>query len=264
MPRCTSTCAATTRRLHAPNGVTFQIDFDFVAHELVVRTNAGAKESFPLVDGLSVSGFDEALHASLGRLGVDVEIRESPFGVPMTTPFPEDAEHRSYDRDAVVRFWRILEWTDHVLEEFAGWFAGKSSPVHVFWHSFDVALTRFSGRRGPPLASADAVTREAYSHELISFGFWAGDAETREPSFYWYAAPEPPGLRAQPLRPRDAHWVERGGGALALMPYDAIRNAPDPRTALLAFLDNGYEAGATAAGWDRDELASSWMPTRDR
>ena len=218
----------TTRRMHAPDGDTFQIRFDFVDHRLVVETNAGAVESFDLVDGLSVADFDAKLHDALGRLGIDVAIRELPFGVPMTTPFPEDREHASYDRDAVERFWRILDWTDGVFEEFSGWYCGKTSPVHLFWHSFDLAVTRFGGKRAPAIPGADAVTREAYTHEVVSFGFWAGDDNVREPTYYSYTAPEPDGLRDTQLHPEDALWVEQGSGSLALLRYDAVRTAADP------------------------------------
>jgi len=250
----------TTRRLHGANGITFEIGFDFVDHRLVVRTSGGAIESFPLVDGLSVAAFDEELHATLARLGVDVEIRETPFGVPMTTPFPDDTEHASYNAEAVARFWQILDWTDGVFEEFAGWYCGKTSPVHLFWHSLDLALTRFGGRRAPELPDADAVTQEAYSHEVVSFGFWAGDQNVREPTYYSYTAPEPEGLREQPLHPAEAGWGEFGAGSMAVLPYDAVRTASDPRAALLAFLESAYEAGATLAGWDSSELESSWCP----
>ncbi len=250
----------TTRRMHGGDGVSFEIDFDFVDHRLVVRTNRGEVASFPLVDGLSVSEFDRQLHATLAGLGIDVAIREIPFGVPMTTPFPDDTEHASYDPDAVERFWRILDWTDGVFEEFAGWYCGKTSPVHLFWHSFDLAVTRFGGKRAPPIPDVDAVTREAYSHEVVSFGFWAGDANLREPSYYSYTAPEPPGLRERPLQPDGAAWIEQGAGSMALLPYEAVRTSPDPRAALLVFLESTYDAGADAAGWDRAELESSWCP----
>jgi Family of unknown function (DUF5996) len=246
----------TTRRMHAANGVVFQIRFDFVDHRLVVETNAGAVDSFPLADGLSVAEFDTQLHAALASLGVDVPIRESPFGVPMTTPFPDDREHASYDADAVERFWRILDWTDGVFEEFSGWFCGKTSPVHLFWHSFDLAVTRFGGKRAPALPDADPVTQEAYTHEVVSFGFWAGDKNLREPAYYSYTAPEPPGLRERSLRPDAAHWTE----TLAFLPYQAVRTAADPRETLLAFLESAYEAGADAAGWDRKDLETSWCP----
>jgi Family of unknown function (DUF5996) len=250
----------TTRRMHSPQGIAFQIDFDFVEHRLVVGTTRGAVESFELVDGLTVAAFDENLHATLRRLGIDVAIRESPFGVPATTPFPEDAEHASYDRGAVERFWRILDWTDAVFEEFAGWYCGKTSPVHLFWHSFDLALARFGGARAPALPDIDPVNHEAYSHELIAFGFWAGDLNVREPTYYSYTAPEPAGLREQSL-PGGARWTELGGNSLAMLPYEAVRTAHDPRAALLAFLESAYQAGATLAGWDRAELESAWCPT---
>lgn len=246
----------TTRRLHAADGTVFQIRFDFVDHRLVVETNAGASASFPLVDGLSVSEFDRNVHETLGELGVEVAIKESPFGVPMTTPFADDHEHASYDPAAVERFWRIVDWTDGVFEEFSGWFCGKTSPVHLFWHSFDLAVTRFGGKRAPALPGADGVTREAYSHEVISFGFWAGDQNVREPSYYSYTAPESAGLRERPLRPAAAKWTE----TMALLPYEAVRTAADPRAALLEFLESAYEAGAGAAGWDREDLESSWCP----
>src|SRR4029078_360585 len=149
-------------------------------------------------DGLPVADFDVRLHGLLGDLGIDVDIKEEPFGLPMmTTPFPQDVEHGAWDRDAIARFGRILDWSDSVFEEFSGWFNGKTSPVHFFWHGFDLAVTRFSGRaRGD--SSADPVTREAYSHEVISFGFWPGDDNVPDAAFYSYTAPEPAGLRGEP------------------------------------------------------------------
>jgi hypothetical protein len=248
----------TTRRLHR-GGVTFELAFDFVDHRLVLRTTAGDERAFPLRDGLSVAEFDDRLHGLLGEAGVDLVIREEPFGVPMTAPFPDDREHAAYDADSVVRFWRALDWADEVLEEFSGWFCGKQSPVHLFWHSLDLALTRFSGRRAPPI-DADPVTREAYSHELISFGFWAGDQNLGEAAFYSYTAPEPEGLRGAALRPAAARWTELPTGGIAILPYEAVRTATEPRAALLAFLQSAYEAGAAAAGWDVEGLASSWCP----
>ena len=251
----------TTRRLRAGE-LEFDISLDFVAHELVVRTSRGELESFPLVDGLSVAGFYERLVAVLRRLGIDVEIRAEPYRVPATTPFAEDVEHASYDRQAVERYWRALRWIDATLQEFAGWFCGKTSPVHLFWHGMDIAVTRFSGRRAPENPNADRVSREAYSHEVISFGFWPGDEQVRMPAFYSYTAPEPTGLAEQPLRPDEASWRPTAGGSshLAFLPYDAIRAAPDPRVTLLEFLQSAYRAGASMAGWDADGLRSSWCP----
>ena len=247
----------TTRRLHH-NDTTFEIDFDFVDHTLVVRTDDGRSRSFELAGGVPVADFDARLHDALSELGVDVEIKEQPFGVPMTTPFPDDREHASWDRDAVERYGRILDWTDSVFEEFSGWFSGKTSPVHLFWHSFDLAVTRFSGRAAPPI-DADTVTQEAYSEEVISFGFWAGDDNVPDATYYSYTSPEPDGLRDQQLPVGE--WVTAGNGSLAVLSYDAVRTARDPRGTLLAFLQGAYEAGAGLAGWETSAFESKWCPT---
>jgi hypothetical protein len=249
----------TTRRLHR-NGVTFQIDLDLRDHVVRVHAMDGREASFALHDGLSVAEFDRSLHVALDRLGVDLEILERPYGVPATTPFPEDQEHASYDAEYAGRFWHVLEWADTVLGEFAGWYCGKTSPVHLFWHSFDLALTRFSGRRATAAPGADRVTREAYSHELVSFGFWPGDPTVHEPTFYSYTAPEPPGLTGHRLQPPGARWTELYGGHMAVLPYEAVRVADDPRRALLAFVQSAYDAGSSAADWDREGLISSSCP----
>jgi hypothetical protein len=247
----------TTRRLHH-HGTTFEIRFDFVEHALSIETADGRERSFALGEGMPVADFDTRLHALLRELGVDVEIREQPFGVPMTTPFPQDVEHASWDRDAIERFGRVLDWSDTVFEEFSGWFNGKTSPVHLFWHSLDLAVTRFSGRPGPPI-DADPVTREAYSQELISFGFWPGDDNLGDAAYYSYTSPEPDGLRDQRLSA--GAWVESGSGSLAVLPYETVRTARDPRTTLLAFCQSAYEAGARLAGWDTSRFESNWCPT---
>ena len=250
----------TTRRLRSGNQ-DFDVSFDFVAHELVVRTSRGEVESFPLGDGLSVAAFYERFLAVLAGLGIGVEIKAEPFGISTKTPFAEDKEHASYDREAVERFWHALRWIDWTMEEFAGWFCGKTSPVHLFWHSLDLAVTRFSGKRAPELPDADSVTREAYSHEVISFGFWAGDEKIRTPAFYSYTAPEPDGLVERPLRPGAASWEQPFGAShLALLRYDDVRNAAEPRETLLDFLESAYGAGAATAGWDAADLRSSWCP----
>ena len=207
---------------------------------------------------MPVAEFDSRLHGLLAELGIDVDIVELPFGMAVKTPFPEDVEHASWDRDAIERFGRVLDWSDSVLEEFSGWFNGKTSPVHLFWHSLDLAVTRFSGRRVLP-AAADPVTQEAYSHEVISFGFWAGDDTIGDAAYYSYTAPEPEGLRDQPLPVGE--WLEWGSGSLAVLRYDEVRHAPDPRRALLAFCQGSYEAGASLAGWDTTDFGSNWCPT---
>jgi hypothetical protein len=241
----------TTGRLDH-DGRTFAIDFDFVDHAVRART-LERTEGFALDDGLSVAGFDERLHSLLAELGVDVEIAESPFGVPITTPFPEDAEHASYDREYVERFRHVLDWSTRQLDLFASGFRGKQSPTHLFWHSFDLAQTRFSGRPCFPPPEGDPVTREAYSDELVSFGFWAGDERMGAPAYYSYTSPEPEGLNETPLA-SGAEWTAGPGGSLAVLPYESVRTAADPARALGDFLQSAYEAGANTAGWDRAGL----------
>jgi hypothetical protein len=238
----------------------FDLSFDLIDHALCVRADRGETDSFPLADGLTVADFYEQLFTMLAGLGIEVTIRPEPYGVPMKTPFPQDREHASYDREAVERFWHALVWIDWVFRQFAGWYCGKTSPVQLFWHSLDLAVSRFSGNRARVAANADASTREAYSHEVISFGFWAGDANVRMPAFYSYTAPEPPDLTNRALRPATASWSPVGSSSLALLPYDDVRTADDEQTTLLAFLQSAYDAGAGAAGWDTDALRSSACP----
>ena len=248
----------TTRRLHH-NHTTFEIDFDFVDNTVVVRTGDGRVGSFELEEGVPVADFYRRLHGLLRELDIDVQIKEVPYGLAWdSTPFPADFEHASWDREAVRRFGRILDWTDSVFAEFSGWFNGKTSPVHLFWHSLDLAVTRFSGRPAGPI-DADSVTQEAYSQELISFGFWAGDDNVGDAAYYSYTSPEPPGLRDQPLSAGE--WIEFGAGSLAILRYEAVRAAPDPRQALLAFCQSAYEAGARLGGWDTAGFESAWCPT---
>ena len=235
---------------------TFEIAFDLVGHELVVRTMDGRTRTFSLTDGLSVADFDARLHAALAELDVDVVIKEQPFGAPTTTPFDQDTEHASWDREAIERFHHALDWSSSILEEFSGWFVGKTSPVQLFWQSLDLSLTRFSGR--PGLARAkDLVNLEAYTHEVILFGFWMGDEQTfPDASFYAFMVPEPKGWRNAPLVV--GQWSSIG---LAVLPYETARSARDPRKLVLAFLQSSYEAAAGLAGWDLVSLESAWCPT---
>jgi len=248
-------------RMHH-SGVDFDAEVDLVDHRVVLRTPQDTR-ALELRDGLSVAEFHTHLMAALAELGVDVRIRAEPFGVPMTTPFAEDTEHAHYDAAAVSRYFTVLSFVDRVLAEFAGRYAGKASPVHLFWHSFDLAYTRFSGRKRPDLTGADPVTAEAYSQEVISFGFWPGDDALPYPALYSYTAPEPDRLTAQPLRPlqpEGAAWLGRDSGSLAVFPYEALRTAADPRAAALDFLESAYAAGARTAGWDLVALSSSTRP----
>lgn len=249
----------TTRRMPA-DAHNLEIEIDLVDHRLQARTT-GSEAGFELHDGLSVADFYERFVGVLDSVDVRADIRAEPFGVPMTTPFAADHDHASYDAGAVARFLRVLQWSADVLEEFAGWYCGKSSPVHLFWHSFDLALGRFSGRRAGQPPGVDPVTGEAYSHEVISFGFWAGDRNNPFPAYYSYTAPEPAGLAQQVLRPRQAEWAPQANGSLAILRYDDVRHPADPKATLLDFLQSAYEAGASLAGWDLADTATQWCPT---
>lgn len=234
----------------------FELAFDLRRHRLALSTSWGTESTLPLGEG-SVGAFHRGLLAMLADAGIETEIRPVPFDpakVGSATPFADDLERRPYDRAAVEAFADVLAAIEPVFQAFRGRFLGKSTPVHLFWHSMDLALTRFSGARAPELPLADPVTRDAYSHEVVSFGFWAGDPASPEPAFYAYAAPEPAGLAAAPLEPEGASWHDTGRGHLALYPYACMRSAASPREALLSFLESAYLAMATRAGWPVDEL----------
>jgi hypothetical protein len=238
------------------DGNFFCLDFDFVAHRLTATTGDGREASFPLA-GVSVGAFYRTLREMLDGLGVEARIaRPHPFDLPDAgRDFADDQEHRAYDPAMVNRYWQVLSQVNLVLEEYAANYSGKTSPVHHFWHTFDIAVTRFSDRRVEQPGSVDPVTREAYSREVISAGFWFGDPGFPEPAFYSYTAPEPPGLAERPLRPATALWVARRGSHLAVLGYDSAREEPDPRAAVHEFLRSAYRAGAELAGWDADWLA---------
>jgi len=228
-----------------------EIEFDFVVHQVVVRTSDGRTARIALRDRVQCARFYAELFAALHDVGVDVAILGRPYDLGDSPPFADDRLHDSYDADAVERFWRILRRTDEVLAGFASGFTGKTSPTQLFWHGFDLAHARYSGRRAPPIPGADPVTAEAYSHEVIAFGWWPGDERTTPfPAFYSYTSPEPDGLREQPLEPAEAKWQDTGNGSLAVLPYDAVRAAPDPAATLRAFYESAYRAGTTTAGWD--------------
>ena len=231
-------------------GAAFEIELDFQEHCLRMRTSTGGEEDFALFDGLTVADFYQSVFANLNKLGIRTRINAVPYEAPSSTPFAEDRANSSYDKDAVAKAHALLVWADAIMMKFRGQFTGKSTPVHLFWHSFDLALTRFSGRPAPPIPGANRVTREAYSHEVISFGFWFGDDNVPGPAFYSYTAPEPAGLTDRPL-PGHAKWQPANGSHLAVMMYDDVREAASPEDSVMAFLDAAYVAGADLAGWER-------------
>jgi hypothetical protein len=240
-----------------PDGTrTFQIDLDFIDHALRISTSDGAERQFAL-PGKSVASFYAATMVTLTELDISVTIDEMPNELPDPVRFSEDNIHASYDPDAVGRLLQILVNCDRVFKQFRTGFLGKASPVHFFWGSFDLAVTRFSGRRAPRHPGgvphlSDEVACEAYSHEVSSAGFWPGGGAIDYPAFYCYAYPEPAGFRTAKVRPDAAFFSEALGEFI--LPYDAVRTADDPDQALLDFLQSTYEAAAIAAQWDRDAL----------
>ena len=237
----------------------FEIDLDLLNNRLEARTGTGGSFGFAL-DDLAVAVFYRRLMDGLAALGVEVSIDPRPFDLADEQPLDRNVLHCTCDRDYARRYWQILVWVSGVFEAFAGRFNGKQSPVHLFWHSFDLALARFSGRRAPERDGADPVTREAYSHEVISFGFWPGDASVREPAFYSYTAPEPEGLTEHQLSPGAASWLPEGG--TALLTYEEVRSNSSPTRTLLGFMESAYRAGAKSAGWDIEALRTH-PPTRE-
>ncbi|MDS1270816.1 DUF5996 family protein [Lipingzhangella sp. LS1_29] len=248
----------TTRPMGLNDGnPVFTIDVDLLHHQLVVSTLASGQVTVPL-PGHSVASFHRELTAALDHLGVGVPVPHPyPFDLPdADRPFAADTEHAAYDAGWAQRYWQVLSQVNLLLEEFAAGYWGKSSPVHHFWHTFDIAMTRFSDAVVTQPREAGSVIREAYSRQVISFGFWFGDegGTVAEPAFYAYTAPEPLGLTEQPL-PTGAEWIASGHGHLALLRYERARKEPDPRSHVLDFYEAAYRAGADLLGWDRDTLA---------
>ena len=245
----------TSRGLTTPplpyKGRTFTMTFDFLQHALVIDTSDAARETLPL-RAETVAAFHERLTGTLHAMGIDVRIWTMPVEVPEPIRFEQDTVHRSYDPAAARTFWEILLEMKPILETFRGEFIGKCSPVHFFWGSFDLAVTRFSGRPAPPRENADAITREAYSHEVISHGWWPGGGPVNEPAFYAYAAPEPEGFKTAAVQPAAAYYST--DLSEFILPYEAIRTSATPEAGLQAFLRTTYDAAATLARWDRASL----------
>jgi hypothetical protein len=236
----------------------FEMEFDFVDHNLSIRTSDPATKTIALAPR-SVADFYSECMSVLRGLDIEVQIWKVPVEVPDPIPFDEDKVHASYDREYVGRLRRILVSADEVFKVFRARFIGKSSPVHFFWGAFDLAVTRFSGRRAPERNDPDPILRkimrEAYSHEVISAGWWPGGGNVEDAAFYCYAAPEPRGFAAQSVRPAKAFY-SRDLGELLLM-YEDVRQAAAPAATLLDFMESGYDAGATLGKWDRAALEAS-------
>jgi hypothetical protein len=229
----------------------FSMVFNFLESRLEIIP-ADGKPEWVEMRPRTVADFYREVMAKLKSMGIQVRIWPMPVEFPDPIRFERDDVHRSYDPDAAQRFWHALLAMKPVFDEFRCGFLGKCSPLHFFWGSFDLALTRFSGRRAPERPGADAVTAEAYSHEVISHGFWPGSGSVNEAAFYAYAAPEPAGFRQAAIQPASAQYLEEM--SLFLLPYDAVRNAASPEKELRMFLQSTYQAGADLGGWDRPAL----------
>lgn len=244
----------TTSPIPYPDGI-FELRFDFISHRLTLESSNGATDSLRL-EPRPVADFYADFMAMLARAGIQVKIWTMPVEIPDPIRFEQDRVHASYDPDYANRFWRILASVDTVAQEFRSGFIGKSSPVHFFWGSFDMAVTRFSGRLAPERPGADAMTREAYSHECLSAGFWPGSAASGSDAvFYAYSAPPPEGFAQSVVRPGKAFWSTQFSEFLLM--YEDVRQAQSPEGTLLDFFQSAYDAGANLAKWDRASLERS-------
>lgn len=250
VPLYVSARGLTTSPIPYERGI-FEVEFDFQAHRLLITTSGGGQRELPLAP-CSVADFYAKVMGALRELAIEVRIWTMPVEVPNPISFEKDVQHASYDREYATRFWRVLAVLDTVFKEFRGRFLGKSSPVHFFWGSFDMAVTRFSGRRAPAREGADLITREAYSHEVISAGWWPGGGDVADAAFYAYAAPEPQGFAASRVRPSSAFYHPQLKEFLLM--YEDVRRSASPRAALMEFLQSTYEAGASLGHWERGEL----------
>lgn len=233
----------------------FEITFNVHTHQLELTTSQGASEAFALHDGLSVADFYQQLMILLEGQGIRVSIVDHPYDLFTDKPFGQITEYHSYQPEYVHRYWRIMLWVDQVFKEFSGRFYGKTCPVHIYWHHMDLTVTRFSGKKAPPMpAEARLSDKAAYSHEVISFGFWAGDDQMPSPAFYSYTAPAPDKLDKQPLEPAVAQWIDNNGSPMALLMYDDLLKQENPHEVLLAFMESAYQAGAQLAAWPIEEL----------
>ncbi|HKR15552.1 MAG TPA: DUF5996 family protein [Pyrinomonadaceae bacterium] len=229
----------------------FEMEFDFIDHDLKIKCSDGTTATV-LLQPKSVAAFYQETMDALRGLDLEVKIWKMPVEIPDPIAFDEDHQHASYDPDYARRFWEVLRASEKVMQDFRSRFIGKCSPVHFFWGSFDLAVTRFSGRPAPPKPDADPITREAYSHEVISHGWWPGQGPLGKAAFYSYTAPAPEGLSSAPLRPEKAFWSN--DLSEYLMYYEDVRTAANPNEALMEFLQSTYEAGANLAKWDRASL----------
>ncbi|HLS29629.1 MAG TPA: DUF5996 family protein [Flavobacteriaceae bacterium] len=232
----------------------FDITLNVQKHQLEVTTSQGDYEYFLLNDKLSVADFYQKLMEIMHKLKISISMVAVPFDLNIEQSFGEITEYQ-YNKAYTKDLWRTMVWVSNVFKEFSGRFYGKTCPVHVYWHSFDLAVTRFSGNEAPPMDKDARISdKDAYSHECISFGFWAGDENVPEPAFYSYTFPSPEGLEEEAIQPASAEWIDSNGSPMALLKYRDLLKTTNPRKKLLDFLESTYQAGAKKANWDIEKF----------
>lgn len=233
----------------------FDVTINVQKHQLEINTSRGEFEGFGLDDKLTVAEFYQKLMGIMRKFDIPVSIVDIPYDLGIEKSFDEITKYHHYDKNYTENLWRTLLWINNVFKEFSGRFYGKTCPVHLYWHSMDLAVTRFSGNEAPPMgADARISDKDAYTHECISFGFWAGDENIGEPAFYSYTYPSPKGLEKETLKPSSAEWIDSNGNPMALLKYKNVYNIENPGKELLEFLESAYRAGAKKANWDIEKL----------
>ncbi|TYP71594.1 DUF5996 family protein [Aquimarina intermedia] len=251
-----STKGFTTGSIPYKKGMhTFDITINVHQHQLEVNTSKGQSAKFSLLNKLTVAEFYQNLWSILEQFNIPISILARPYDLEIDKPFKEITEYYHYEKTYTKDLWQILLWVDGVFKEFSGRFYGKTCPVHLYWHSMDLAVTRFSGKEAPALSDDARISdKDAYTHECISFGFWAGDKNIPEPAFYSYTYPSPEGLDSETLEPSTAKWIDSNGSPMAILTYNHLLEADDPRSTLLDFLESAYTVGAKKANWDIEKL----------
>ncbi|CAL68332.1 DUF5996 family protein [Christiangramia forsetii] len=242
----------TTGPISINNGFdTFSLNLNILQSRLEITKSSGETKEFDLYKGLSVATFYNNVINFLEDLEIQVEIKEKPYDLNIDKEFSEITDIHNYDKEYSTSFWKTFQWVDSAFKEFSGRFYGKTCPIHLYWHSMDLAVTRFSGKKAPEMAKEARISdRDAYTHECISFGFWAGDKNVQEPAFYSYTYPGPENMNLQELNPKTANWVLNNGSYMAILTYADLKKENNPRNVLLDFMESAYQAGAKLAGWD--------------
>src|SRR5690606_9455694 len=232
-----------------------EIEFNIGRKAVVITQSAGAEIVISLKENPTIADFYKEYISKLKGTGLSFDFVEKPFDVEIEKPFKNITEYHHFDWEYIENFWKIMQWNNSILQEFSGRFYGKSCPVHIYWHHLDLVVTRFSGKKLPPMDDkARVLEKDSYSHEQISFGFWAGDKNVQEPMYYSYTYPAPKGIDQETLQPEGAKWQDSNGSPMTLLSYEAVKNSNNPRKAVLDFLESAYQAGAKRADWNIQEL----------